>query len=614
MLVLISGIAVFTPEMNAGSVSFVRLYVERSFDIFHKRSINNGMNIFRATAGAVWLGILLGGCTATQETTTDSLQRDVMEEQQRQDRSAAMQLFIDGSLKESKGEYAEAILDFQDALRYDKNPAILFALAKNYAVLKRFVPAQENALEAVRLDSTKIEYRELLAQIYIHSMQLQKAADVYRAILTIDPNHVPSLFSLAQIMERARPAESLEYYERIIRKQGPSWDIYLQIAQLNIALQRYDNAIKAFEEMLEIDPNNIVVKQSLVDLFMRQKQHDRALAMINDVLEQNPDNLYLRASRVDVYLQHDQWDAARNDMETILKSDSLEPDLHFRIGLAYYTQSIKDSLLLPDAISVFQQFEKNHPADWRPYLYLGVLYRQMKLDSIAENYLNKATATANWSGDAWWQLGWLYFDRQDFSETIAIMNKAKSYVPNDFRIYMLLGIAYNRSGLQNDSRIALERAHELNPQDINVLSSLGLTYDALKMHTESDSTYEKALLIDADNALVLNNYAYSLSERNIDLDRAMTMSKRSLEQDSLNASYLDTYGWILYQLGRYQEALLYIKKAIDAGDASPVVLEHLGDVYAKLNDYENALQFWTMALEKDKTNTGLKTKIERARL
>jgi tetratricopeptide (TPR) repeat protein len=572
------------------------------------------MKIFRAMAGAVWLVLYLGGCTSTQETITDTLQREAIEEQKRQDRSAAMQLFIDGSLKESKGEYAEAILDFQDALRYDRNPAILFALSKNYAALKRFVPATENALEAIRLDSSKIEYRELLAQIYVHSAQFQKAADVYRIILSLDPNHITALYSLAQIMERSRPAESLQYYERIIQRQGPSWEIFLQIAQLNTAMQRYDKAADAFEEMLKIDPNNIVVKQSLADLYMRRKQFDRALAVINDVLEKNPDNLFLRASRVDVYLQQDKWDDARHDMETILTSDSLDPDLHFRIGLAYYAQSIKDTLLLPDAISVFQKFEQEYSSDWRPYLYLGVLYRQMKMDSIAEEYLNKATATANWSGDAWWQLGWLYFDRQDFEETIAIMTKATSYVPNDFRIYMLLGIAYNRAGRNHDSRVALERAHELNPQDINVLSSLGLTYDALKMHAESDSVYEKALRIDPDYALVLNNYAYSLSERNIDLSRAMTMSKRSLEKDSLNSSYLDTYGWILYQLGRYPEALEYIKKAIDAGDASPVVLEHLGDVYAKLNDYENAVHFWNKALEKDKKNSSLKSKIERARL
>jgi tetratricopeptide (TPR) repeat protein len=572
------------------------------------------MNVLRAAVSAAWFAILISGCTTTKETTVDPIQREAMAEQQRRDRTAAMQLFIDGSLKESKGEYAEAILDYQDALRLDKNPAIHHAMAKNYMALKRFVPAIENALEAVRLDSSKVEYRELLAQVYIYSVQFQKAAETYRGILAIDPNNITALFSLAQILERTRPTESLDLYERIMQRQGPSWEILLQLAQLNTMMQRYDKAAAAFEQMLELDPNNIVVKQSLADVYMRQKQYDKALDAINDVLEQNPGDLFLRASLVDVYLQQNRWNDARKEMDTILRSDSLDPDLHFRIGLAFYSQSVKDTLLIPDAIAVFMQFEKEYPTDWRPHLYLGVLYRLIKQDSVAESFLNKATTSANWSGDAWWQLGWLYFDRQDFKETIAAMNKAKANVPNDFRIYMLLGIAYNRAGMNEDSRVALERAHELNPQDINVLSSLGLTYDALKMHAESDSTYEKALRIDSDYALVLNNYAYSLSERNTQLDRALRMSKRSLEKDSLNSSYLDTFGWILFQLGRYREALVYIQKAVDAGDASPVVLEHLGDVHAKLDNIDEAKKYWTMALEKDKKNSQLQKKIERGRL
>ncbi len=294
--------------------------------------------------------------------------------------------------------------------------------------------------------------------------------------------------------------------------------------------------------------------------------------------------------------------------------DSLDPDLHFRIGIAFYSQTLKDSSLYNDAISIFKKFEKEYPTDWRPYLYLGVLHRQLKQDSVAENYLNKATTSANWNGDAWWQLGWLYFDKQDFMETVRIMNKAKMYVPDDYRIHMLLGIAYNRAGMNEDSRVALERAHELNPADINVLSSLGLTYDALKMHTESDSVYEKALRIDPDFALVLNNYAYSLSERNIQLDRAMKMSRRSLEKDSANTSYLDTYGWILYQLGHYEDALVYIKRSVELGDPSSVVLEHLGDVYAKLNRIDEAKKYWTKALDKDRKNSALRQKIERGAL
>ncbi|MEW6060508.1 MAG: tetratricopeptide repeat protein [Bacteroidota bacterium] len=572
------------------------------------------MNIFRTGIAAALIVILINGCSSSGNTAQEQREQKISAEQQKENRSAAMRLFIDGSVKESKGQYADAILDYQEALRYDKDAAIYYALAKNYFMLKRLTPAAENALEAVKLDSTKIDYRELLAQIYIQSGQFDNAVTTYRSILSLDSNYVNALYTLAQLLERTRPFESLQLYERIVTRQGPSWDVLLQIAQLNSMLQRYDKAADTFEQMLKLDPGNIIVKQNLADMYLRLKQYEKAAAIVNDVLEKNPDNYFVRATLVDIYLQQNDWTSARKEMETILTADSLDPDLHFRIGLAFFSQTLKDSSLIDDAISVFKKFEEHYPSDWRSYLYLGVLYRQAKKDSLAEAYLNKATTSANWNADSWWQLGWLYFDRQDFQETIRIMNKAKTYVPDDFRIYLLLGIAYNRAGMNEDSRVALERAHELNPTDINVLSSLGLTYDALQMHAESDSAYERALRIDPDHALVLNNYAYSLSERRQQLDRAMKMSKRSLEKDSTNSSYLDTYGWILYQLGRYEEALPYIQKAVDLGDASAVVLEHLGDVYAKLHRLDEAKKYWQRALDKDQKNAQLRAKLERGTL
>jgi tetratricopeptide (TPR) repeat protein len=564
--------------------------------------------------GGVWILMFLTGCSSTKETVSQQAQKNIPSDGQGKDRSKAMQLFIDGSLKESKGQFADAILDYQEAIRYDQDPAIYFALAKNFAQLQRFTPAAENALEAVKRDSLNIDFRQLLAQIYIQSGQFDKAAFQYYHILEIDSLQTNSLFALAQILQRSNPQQSLQLYQRILTSKGPSWDVLLQVAQLNSMLQRYDDAAKAFEEMEKIDPSNIALKQNLTDLYLKTKQFDKAKQIIGDVLEQNPENPLLRATLADVYLQQNDWQNAKKELEKVLQSDSLDPDLEFRIGIAYYSQTLKDSTVTDEAIGVFKKYETMYPNDWRPYLYLGVLYRTIKQDSVAESYLNKATQTANWNADAWWQLGWLYFDKQDFRETVDIMNKAKQYVPDDFRIFMLLGISYNRMQMNDDARVALERAVELNPNDVNALSSLGLTYDALKLHNESDSTYERALRLDPANALVLNNYAYSFSERGIQLDRALAMSRQALDKDSTNSSYLDTYGWILYQLQRYDEALIYIQRAISAGDASAVVLEHLGDVYARLNRTDEAKQYWTKALEKDQTNSALREKIERGRL
>ncbi len=567
--------------------------------------------IILCSAGFIFI---LTGCSSSKETADQPLMRSVQTEQNEKDRSAAMQLFIDGSLKESKGQFADAILDYQEALRLDHDGAIFFAMAKCYAQLRRFPIAAESAIEAIEHDSTKIEYRELLAQIYINTGQLEKAANQYSVILNIDPNNVTATFTLAQILERAHPKESLNLYYSLLTRQGPSWEVLMQIAQINSVLQQYDKSADALEQMMKLDPSNLAIKQNLSGVYLQLKNYDKALGLLNDVLEKNPDNIMLRTSLADVYLQQNDWPSAKKQLNTVLQSDSLDPDTHLRIGVAFYAQTIKDTLLIPEAIEVFKKYEKNFPSDARPYVYLGVLHRGIKKDSIAEQYFTRATQSSNWNGDAWWQLGWLYFDKQDFRTTIEVLNKAKQYVADDFRIYMLLGISYNRAGMNEDSRVALERAHELNPADLNVLSSLGLTYDALKMHTESDSTYERALRIDQHFALVLNNYAYSLSERGLQLERAAAMSKESLNKDSTNASYLDTYGWILFKNGRYEEALVYIKKAVEFGDVSAVVLEHLGDVHAKLNQMNEAKKYWMKAFEKDQTNVALKQKIARGTL
>ena len=559
--------------------------------------------------------VALAGCSSTQETAAAAApDPHVRAQSNEKDRSTAMQLFIDGSLKESKGQFADAILDYQDALRFDHDPAIFFAMAKCYAQLRRYTPAAENAAMAIKHEPEKIEYRELLAQIYLNAGQFENAAEQYRAILKIDAGNFNAAYTLAQLLERVKPLEALELYNSIIARQGPTWEVLVQIAQLNSMLQRYDGSLAALEAMQKLDPSNLAVKQNLAEVYIRTKKFDKALSTLNDVLEKNPDNIMLRSTLADVYLQQNDWTSAKKELNTVLASDSLDPDTHLRIGLAFYAQTLKDTLVIPEAIAVFKKYEKNYPADARSFVYLGVLHRGIRKDSVAEQYFTRATQSANWNGDAWWQLGWMYFDKQDFMETISILTKAKQYVQDDFRIHLLLGIAYNRAGLQQDSRIALERAVELNPTDVNALSSLGLTYDALKMHTESDSSYERALRVDPKSSLVLNNYAYSLSERGLQLERAERMSKESLATDSLNSSYLDTYGWILFQKGKYSEAVVYIQKAVDLGDASAVVLEHLGDAYAKLNKMDEAKKYWTKALEKDEKNIALKEKLSRGTL
>ena len=133
---------------------------------------------------------------------------------------------------------------------------------------------------------------------------------------------------------------------------------------------------------------------------------------------------------------------------------------------------------------------------------------------------------------------------------------------------------------------------------------------------EAYQAYDKALQYHPDNISVLNNYAYYLSLERRDLDRAEEMSYRTVKAEPQNATYLDTYAWILFEKGNYAEARIYIDQVIKIAkeeEMSPEVLEHCGDIHALTDDLPGALEYWKRALEKGSESELLKRKLNERR-
>ena len=120
----------------------------------------------------------------------------------------------------------------------------------------------------------------------------------------------------------------------------------------------------------------------------------------------------------------------------------------------------------------------------------------------------------------------------------------------------------------------------------------------------------KALIYNEKNVFVLNNYSYYLSLRNENLEKAIEMSKKSNELSPDNASFQDTYAWILYQQKKYELSKKWLIKAYEnGGELSPVITEHLGDAYFKLGDSSSALLYWQKAKNIGKGSKYLEQKI-----
>jgi tetratricopeptide (TPR) repeat protein len=182
--------------------------------------------------------------------------------------------------------------------------------------------------------------------------------------------------------------------------------------------------------------------------------------------------------------------------------------------------------------------------------------------------------------------------------------RAQDLFPNQPMPYFLAGLAaqqlkQNEEAIRNyKSGVSMISGNpELAAQ---MHASLGDLYHDMKDYVRSDESFEKALKVRPDYTLAMNNYAYYLSIRGDKLMRAEELSRRTLELEPGSASYLDTYGWILYRLKRYPEARTYVEKALKAsgdGAGSATLHEHLGDILFRLGDTAAALASWKRARE-----------------
>jgi len=587
------------------------------------------------------LALFMIGCS-----TSDVSQNDSSSDQSISDpeilKKNAVEHFVNGSIAESKGDYSTAIREFNQALAYDTSAGICFALAKNYFAVNKLGNALKYSKLSAKLDSTKTEYYLLLADVFIQASENDSAAVVLEKILATDSTDINTYYKLARLYENTRPLEAIKIYDRLINIIGLDWNVLLRVAELYEKLGYKEKAAESVEGLLEIDPSNVALQKLAVDFYSRNGYYDKALEMLDEMIETMPDDLEAREKRAQIFLSQNDWESASKEFKYIIEKPDVPLEAKVGIGATYFAKSFSDSTALPVAKEFFESIDKD-TTYWQVKLYLGAIALNEGNDSLAIENFKYVTENASWHVESWIRLGGLYFDNRRYEDAETIMREAIELFPNDFAVNLILGLSLTQQNKAVESKAYLKKAVELNPSDVNslsaygftlsqlqeneeaieylnralrldpnnvnVLGQLGLIYNNLKMMAESDSLYELALQIDPKNALINNNYAYSLSERDLELERALEMIEIAMAADSSNSSYLDTYGWIFFKLGDYDKAYYYIKKAIDVSDANAVLLEHLGDVLFMQGKKEEALDFWKRALELDSSNETLLNKV-----
>jgi len=598
------------------------------------------MKLYIYTIIAALLVVL--GCSSADVTKENSTETEVQSEVETKEQLLAQDHFISGAIFDLKGQYPSAILEYQEALSYDNQAGIHYALSKDYLILSKLSLALKHSRKAVKMSPDDVEYNFFLGNIYKIAQQPDSAAIIFNKVIALDSLYYQAYYGLGQVYESQKPLKALEVYEKLLKLTGPEWSVLVKVADLNERMGNVDNTIKTVEELLALNPSNLRLKKLLIESYLKTKKTKEALALINDTLLMFPDDLSLIEYKGNAFVLEKRWKEAAEEYKKLIRSNKIPFDSKKRIAAGFVTEAAKDSAIIPIAKNVLYEIEKDS-TDWQINAYLGEIASTEKNDSLAIEYFKAATIDAPWNAQLWNRLGILLFEAQEYEMAVEEMKKAVRQFPDDFVDNLILGLALSQQKDIDGAERALEHAVKLNPNDltalnayaftlnqqkrndaaiiylekvlyldstnIQALGTLGMIYDSMDDFRKSDSLYERALTIDSANALIANNYAYSLSERGVKLERALELAEFAVEKEPKNSSYLDTKGWVYYKLGDYSKAEEYIKKAIELDENNAVLFDHLADVFSKQNKIEKAKEYWQKALDIDPTMTEVQNKL-----
>jgi tetratricopeptide (TPR) repeat protein len=341
---------------------------------------------------------------------------------------------------------------------------------------------------------------------------------------------------------------------------------------------RLDDAISAYEAVLKMDPQNGYAFFGLADIYRTKEMDVKAFD----------------------YLLKGFEDSEVNIQQKLMVMQSYMPQLK------------NSELLKQQAFQLAKTLHKVHPSEATPSVVLSDIYYEFGKKDSSVFYLESALKKQPSDFRVWQRLFSLLEDDKDYKTLVVKATEALDLFPNQVLVYSILSSSqYYLEEYQkaiDAASIGLDFSVNMQSKS-NLLTIMAESFSGLDRLPEAFETYDRILAIDNNNALVLNNYAYLLSVKNQQLEKAETMVKRALELDPGNSSYVDTYGWVLFQLGKLEEAKTQLEKAYTSYGDSPEVINHYAEVLYKLGDKLKAAELWQKSLKIDANQPAIKSKL-----
>lgn len=522
------------------------------------------------------------------------------------------------------GKYDQAMDLFQHCYVLDStNANVLVELGTFYNVLQEKNKALDFFRGAVTYDPDNYYYNMMLAGLSKELDLKQEVIDIYSHLSQLYPEKLDVRFELANAFAEAGEfQEAIDTLEELEKNTGINETIALNKFRLYSMMEEKEQAFNEIRQIIEKNPSEPRYLILMGDLYLEDNQPEEALKYYDKAKGIDPDYPALILSMVNYYERTNDKQAAQAELQKAATNSSMDVEVKLQLLTRYLGILQQNQQDMKQVNALFETLFEQHPNNSQlNMIYGNVLLLQEDKEGATKQF--EIYTEANPEDPAGYeQLLRLALPGQDLEKIKEVTAEALKHLPQEAQFYFYLGAAHFQQGNHREALKVFEEglatAIMRNPiVESDFHGQIGDLNYFLGNKEKAFESYEKALQLHPQNLPVLNNYSYYLSLEKKDLDKAEQMSGITVKAEPTNPTYLDTYGWVLYEQGSYTLAKIYIERAIENSkedDLSAEVVEHYGDVLFRTGEKEKALEQWKKAKELGGDSPALDKKIKTGEL
>ncbi|GJM59656.1 tetratricopeptide repeat protein [Persicobacter diffluens] len=515
-------------------------------------------------------------------------------------------------------DFVKAYVYFEKSLEYDpNNPAAHFKMAEISMRRNQNEDAMTHAQKALELDKTNKYYYLVNAEVYKKTGELEKAIQVYKDLMANVEKTDEFNFELAGLyLYLKKFDEALGALDKVEEVYGLNEQVVFQKQKIYIQQGKLESAVAEGEKLIKAFPDEPQFVLALSEILISNNRLNQAQDLLADYLEDNK-SAEVRMLLGQIQVEQGEHEVGKANIHVAMKDPKLTIEAKLPYAVSLFQQLPKEDAKL-EAKQMCEMLVKVHPEEASAFALFGDYYFTLEEKENAQVQYLKSLELDDNNLAVWQNVINIDFEKEDMDAAIAHSNKALELFPNQAMLYYFNGTAYLMEKNYKNAVQAFEQGRKLSSNNEQLTTvfygQLGDAYNGIDDHEKSDKAYKEALNLDPNSEHVLNNYSYFLSLRKENLEEAKQMSEKLIKLHPDNGTYLDTYGWVLYQMGDFPAAKEFLKKAVDLGETSGAVLEHYGDVLFQLGEESEALEYWEKAKVKGDASDLLDKKIKHQKL